>query len=207
METFDRKKHWEDIYQTKQLESCSWYQPAPVTSITLIEDGGIPLSSKIIDVGGGDSFLVDRLLDKGYTDITVLDISEAAIQRAKQRLGSRGEKVNWVVSDVTRFTPNEKYDVWHDRATFHFLTDPAETGKYVEIVEASIAPGGKLIVGTFSETGPKKCSGIEIKQYSQEGLAAVFSKGFTKRSCMNVDHMTPSSTVQNFTFCSFQRND
>lgn len=207
MEKFDRKKHWEEIYQTKQLESCSWYQPSPFTSISLIEDGGIPLSSKIIDVGGGDSFLVDHLLDKGYTDITVLDISEAAIQRAKQRIGNRAAKATWIVSDVTRFKPSEKYDVWHDRAAFHFLTDPVDIGKYVELVEASIAPGGKLIVGTFSETGPKKCSGIEIKQYSKEELASVFSKGFTKNSCLNVDHATPSNTVQNFTFCSFKRID
>jgi 2-polyprenyl-3-methyl-5-hydroxy-6-metoxy-1,4-benzoquinol methylase len=173
----------------------------------LIEDGGIPLSSKIIDVGGGDSFLVDHLLDKGYTAITVLDISEAAIQRAKQRLGNRAAKATWIVSDVTRFKPSEKYDVWHDRAAFHFLTDPVDIGKYVELVEASIAPGGKLIVGTFSETGPKKCSGIDIKQYSQEDLTSVFSKRFTKNSCLNVDHETPFNTVQNFTFCSFKRID
>jgi ubiquinone/menaquinone biosynthesis C-methylase UbiE len=206
MENFDRKKHWENIYTTKELEACSWFQPTPVTSLEFIEQSGISKSSKIIDIGGGDSFLTDSLLEKGYTDITVLDISEAALDRAKQRLGERAEKVKWVVGDAASFAPSEKYDLWHDRAAFHFLTDQNDVNNYAVTAKNTLKETGVLIVGTFSENGPKKCSGIDIKQYSKEGLSRVFENGFKRLKCVNVDHPTPFNTTQNFTFCSFQKS-
>lgn len=147
------------------------------------------------------------MLDLGYEDITVLDISEAALARARQRLGDRAKKVNWVVADIATFMPIEKYDFWHDRATFHFLTDTKEIAHYVEIANDSINPKGILVIGTFSEQGPKKCSGIEIKQYSETAMTELFRKFFNKTDCLKVDHQTPSDTIQSFIFCSFRKSD
>jgi 2-polyprenyl-3-methyl-5-hydroxy-6-metoxy-1,4-benzoquinol methylase len=205
METFDRKKHWENIYQTKQLTEVSWFQPTPQISLDLIRECNLPLSAKIIDVGGGDSFLVDHLLAEGYQNITVLDISEAAIERAKTRLGDRAAGIKWIVADASQFSTSEKYDLWHDRAAFHFLTSPHEIGNYLSTAQQSINNSGILIMGTFSEQGPEKCSGLEIKQYSGETLANLFKQYFTKVKCITLDHKTPFGTVQNFIFCSFQR--
>ncbi|HRP61505.1 MAG TPA: class I SAM-dependent methyltransferase, partial [Vicingus sp.] len=166
MENFARKKHWENIYETKPLSEVSWFQPTPETSLNFFKEYKIPTTAKIIDIGGGDSLLVDFLLDLGYQNITVLDISEAALNRAKKRLGNKANQVKWIVADVTTFEPAEKYDFWHDRAAFHFLTNEDEVKHYVETVRNSITPNGILVIGTFSEQGPKKCSGIDIKQYS-----------------------------------------
>jgi len=204
-ETFDRKKHWENIYKTKQLNEVSWYQPVPVTSLQLIEKLNIPLNAAIIDVGGGDSFLVDNLLDLGYTNITVLDISEAAIERAKNRLGNRANSVQWIVADAANFVPPHAYDLWHDRAAFHFLTAPKEIENYVNTAHQFIKPGGVLIVGTFSESGPLKCSGIVIKQYTEDAMKQVFANKFEPLGCETFDHTTPFNTTQNFLFCTFSR--
>lgn len=205
MENFDRKKHWENIYTTKELESCSWFEPTPITSLELTEQSGISKSSKIIDIGGGDSFLADTLLEKGYTDITVLDISEAALERAKQRLGNKAKQVKWIVGDAASFVPSDKYDLWHDRAAFHFLTDQSDVKNYAVTANNALNERGILVIGTFSESGPKKCSGIDIKQYSEEGLSKAFENGFKRLKCVNIDHPTPFNTTQNFTFCSFQK--
>ncbi len=202
---FDRKKHWENIYQHKKVDEVSWYQPTPTTSLELIEGLDLPHTDKIIDIGGGDSFLVDHLLERRYEDLTVLDISEAAIQRAQQRLDAKANAVNWVVSDVTELQPSMVYDLWHDRAAFHFLTESQDIEQYLSIVSAAVKPGGYLIIGTFSEEGPTKCSGIDIKQYSATTLSAVFNPLFETVKCMNVNHETPFSTTQNFTFCVFER--
>ncbi|MES2655868.1 MAG: class I SAM-dependent methyltransferase [Bacteroidota bacterium] len=201
----NRKKHWEDIYLTKNLNEVSWYQPTPTTSLEFIKQFNIPTTAKIIDIGGGDSFLVDNLLDLNYQDITVLDISEAALNRAKQRLGNRAGKVKWIVADVTSFRPTEQYDFWHDRAAFHFLTDDKEVDNYVETTQQNIAPKGILVIGTFSENGPKKCSGIEIKQYSETSMTDKLKSFFEKIQCITIDHTTPFDTVQNFIFCSFRK--
>ena len=205
MENFDRKKHWENIYQTKALNEVSWYQPIPETSLEMINKYQIPLNAKIIDIGGGDSFLVDHLLAKGYQDITVLDISEAAIERAKKRVGENAGKVKWIVTDVAKFQPQEQYDFWHDRAAFHFLTEEQEISNYIDAVQKSLNPSGILLIGTFSEQGPKKCSGIEIKQYSEISLIERFKKNFEKIECMSVDHKTPFDTIQNFIFCTLRK--
>lgn len=205
MENFDRKNHWETIYNTKELENCSWFQPTPVTSMEFIEESGISKTAKIIDIGGGDSFLVDNLLEKGFSDITVLDISEAALERVKKRLGNNAQKVKWMVGDAVGFPPSERYDFWHDRAVFHFLRDQADIAKYIVTVRNAINDNGIVVVGTFSEKGPSKCSGIEIKQYSEEDLSKAFESGFKRLKCLNVDHPTPFNTMQNFTFCSFKK--
>lgn len=203
MEHFDRKNHWETIYQTKELKDVSWFQQKPSTSIELIEESAISKTAKIIDIGGGDSFLADYLLENGYTDITVLDISEKAIERAKHRLGEKANKIKWIVADVANFHLTEKYDLWHDRAAFHFLTKDAEIENYLTSVTSGLATEGVIIIGTFSEEGPEKCSTLEIKQYNEEMLTNTFL-GFTKQKCFVIDHITPFNTKQNFTFCLFK---
>jgi len=205
MENFDRKKHWENIYQTKELKDVSWFQPTPETSLDFFKQFNVPPTAKIIDIGGGDSFLVDHLLDLGYQDITVLDISEVAINRAKQRLGNRANNVKWIVTDAATFKPTQKYDFWHDRAAFHFLTDEHEISNYLETAQQNINPTGILVIGTFSEQGPKKCSGIEIRQYSETTMTDRLKMFFKKIKCITVDHKTPFDTIQNFVFCSFRK--
>lgn len=205
MNNQNRKAHWENIYQTKELTEVSWYQPRPVTSLDFFKQFDVPLSAKIIDIGGGDSFLVDHLLELGYCYITVLDISAAAIDRAKQRLGNRASKVKWIVADASNFNPTQQYDFWHDRAAFHFLTDEQEITKYVETAHQNINPNGIIVIGTFSEQGPTKCSGIDIKQYSEATMTDRFGKQFEKIDCKTIDHKTPSGSIQNFVFCSFRK--
>ena len=205
MEEFDRKKHWEQIYQTKQLSEVSWYQPTPDTSLKFFEQFNIPKEAKIIDVGGGDSLLVDHLLDRGYENITVLDISESALARAKLRLGERASLVKWIIADAATFKPTGQYDFWHDRAAFHFLTQEDEIGDYINTVQQNITPSGILVIGTFSEQGPKKCSGIEIKQYSETSMTERLKDFFEKIECITVEHKTPFDTIQQFVFCSFRR--
>ena len=203
MENFDRKTHWEKIYTTKQLNEVSWYQPSPTTSLEFLNYFTISKKAKIIDVGGGDSFLVDNLIEMGYEDISVLDISAAALERAKKRLGNNAHKVKWIVADAATFIPTEQYDFWHDRAAFHFLNQENEINNYINTVQKHLNPLGVLVIGTFSENGPKKCSGIDIKQYSETSLTEKLQKFFQKIKCVTVDHQTPFNTIQNFVFCSF----
>lgn len=205
MEHIERKKHWETIYQTKALNEVSWYQPNPETSIQFFQQLQLPVTAKIIDIGGGDSFLVDHLLDLGYRNVSVLDISETAIERAKQRLGERAKDVKWIVSDIADFKPTASYDCWHDRAAFHFLTSSDEVEKYIQTASTAITPDGAMIIGTFSEQGPKKCSGIDIRQYSETTMTNLFSTRFRKIACITTDHTTPFDTTQNFVFCSFRK--
>jgi 2-polyprenyl-3-methyl-5-hydroxy-6-metoxy-1,4-benzoquinol methylase len=199
-----RKKHWETVYETKNPEEVSWTQETPKTSLDFIYSFNLPKSAKIIDIGGGDSKLVDYLIEEGFENITVLDISEKALEKAKLRLGDNAKKINWIVSDITQFEPNNTYDVWHDRATFHFLTTTEQISKYIEIAEKSV--NGYLIIGTFSENGPKKCSGLHIKQYNEEALTNELKDSFKKINCIIEDHQTPFKTTQNFLFCSFKKD-
>lgn len=200
-----KKKHWENIYNTKELKDVSWYQTTPTTSLEFLNEFSVPKSAKIIDIGGGDSFFVDHLIDMGYQNITVLDISETALNKAKLRLGINAQKIKWIVADAANFIPVENYDFWHDRAAFHFLTEESDITSYVETIKANIKPNGVLVVGTFSENGPKKCSGIEIKQYSEKSMTDRLNSFFNKVKCITVDHKTPFDTIQNFIFCSFTR--
>ena len=200
----ENKKHWETVYETKSPEQVSWTQEIPKTSLDFIQSFDLHKTAKIIDVGGGDSKLVDFLLEQGFENISVLDISKAALERAKKRLGKNADKINWIESDILDFKPNENYDVWHDRAAFHFLVTKAQIENYISIAQNSVS--GYLAIGTFSENGPKKCSGLEIKQYSENELTKTVENGFEKLKCVNEDHKTPFDTIQNFTFCSFKRS-
>jgi len=192
MDTFDKEKHWENIYQTKNLKDLSWFESTPKISLDFFEQYNVSKTSKIIDIGGGDSFLVDHLLEMGYSDITVLDISASAINNAKKRLGERANMVKWVVSDAATFKPSEKYDFWHDRA---------------KTAQEYINPEGVLVIGTFSDNGPTKCSGIEIKQYSEKSMTNRLKNFFENIRCIRIDHKTPFNTIQNFVFCSFKKLD
>lgn len=201
----DAKDHWNKIYTTKQSHEVSWTQTVPKTSLDFLHEFKLSKDSPIIDIGGGESRLADFLLDEGFTDITVLDISEAALQRAKDRLGNRASNVQWIVADVTEFKPTRQYHVWHDRATFHFLTTEAEILKYVSLASNFIDSNGFMTIGTFSEAGPTKCSGLNIKQYSEQTLSSVLEKYFKKLRCITENHETPFHTIQNFLFCSFTK--
>jgi 2-polyprenyl-3-methyl-5-hydroxy-6-metoxy-1,4-benzoquinol methylase len=201
----DRKKHWEEIYTTKEFKEVSWYQMTPETSLHLIDAGKFDKNAAIIDIGGGDSFLVDHLLELGFTNITVLDISQQAIDNAKKRLGRRQTEVTWIVTDITDFTSQKRYDLWHDRAAFHFLTAQNDINTYASTLSQSIQENGTAIIGTFSKSGPKKCSGIDIKQYNQNEFEMVFGETFSTKDFINVDHLTPTKNEQNFNFITLMK--
>lgn len=201
----DTKQYWDKVYLTKQAEETSWFQPYPKTSMDFIDLFELPLTANIIDIGGGDSLFVDALLDKGYRNIWVLDISAAAIEKAKKRLGNRALKVNWVVADVTDFVAPADFDFWHDRAAFHFLTTPQKVQQYVTIAEKAIQKKGYLILGTFAENGPNKCSGLDVQQYSAASMSAKFDVNFDRIKCIEEAHQTPFNTIQQFLFCSFSK--
>ncbi len=198
-----RKEHWEKVYATKQPNEVSWTQALPKTSLDFIHSFNLPKNASIIDIGGGDSQLVDYLLDEGFENVSVLDISENAIDRAKQRLGNKAAKVNWIVSDVTEFHPSTTYDCWHDRATFHFLTTTTEINTYLTTARQAVK--GFMAIGTFSDKGPNKCSMLDVHQYTEEELQQQLTEGFEKLKCITEDHTTPFNTTQNFLFCSFKR--
>jgi hypothetical protein len=198
-----RQNHWEQVYRTKQPEQVSWTQNIPQTSLDFIASFILPTTARIIDIGGGDSKLVDCLLDAGYENVTVLDVSTEALEKAKRRLGEKASGVKWIASDITEFKPSTTYDVWHDRATFHFLTTEGEIKKYMDTASKSVK--GYMTIGTFSENGPEKCSGLPVKQYSEQTLQQTLDRDFEKLKCITEDHVTPFKTRQNFLFCSFRR--
>lgn len=198
-----KKEHWENVYQHKRPHQVSWTQEIPRLSLEFLHKLDARTSASIIDVGGGDSNLVDHLLDEGYRDITVLDISEKAIDRAQARLGERANNVQWIVSDVTDFTPTRSYDLWHDRATFHFLTSPEQIERYLTTAHGAI--NNYLILGTFSTNGPEKCSGLEVRRYDEHLIESELAGRFERLECMYEDHTTPFATTQNFLFCSFEK--
>lgn len=202
-----KQEHWETVYQKKNFEDVSWFQETPTTSIQFFESMQLPKSANIIDIGGGESRFIDYLIEKAYEKITVLDISATAIEKKKQALGNKAAQVKWIVSDVVDFKPTEQYDFWHDRATFHFLTQKEDVEQYITTVNQHVKPEGTLILSTFSENGPTKCSGLDIQQYSEQTLSERVEAFFTKVKCVVVDHITPSAVVQNFIFCSFKRKN
>ncbi|MDE3235871.1 MAG: class I SAM-dependent methyltransferase [Bacteroidota bacterium] len=197
------QQHWDSIYATKNAEQVSWTQYKPATSLQFIHSFNVNKQAKIIDIGGGDSRLVDYLIDEGFENLTVLDISSTALEKAKQRLGEKADKVHWIVSDVKEFKPEDSFDIWHDRAAFHFLTTSEEIEQYLSV--ASKAVKGYLTIGTFSDNGPDKCSGLPVKQYSEKALTQELEKAFAKIRCITEDHVTPFHTIQNFLFCSFKK--
>jgi 2-polyprenyl-3-methyl-5-hydroxy-6-metoxy-1,4-benzoquinol methylase len=199
------KDYWENIYQTRKTEDLSWTEEVPEISLSFIRGFRLPKTANIIDIGGGESKLADNLLREGFENITVLDISARSIERAKIRLGEKSKRITWIVQDVLDFTSDILYDCWHDRAAFHFLTNPDQISLYASLAKKYVKSNGYAVLGTFSESGPKKCSGLSITQYSPASLALIFSTGFEKINCITHDHMTPSNTTQNFLYCSFRR--
>lgn len=196
------KDHWEKVYGTKAPDSVSWYQPHLERSLELIRRVATGSSSAIIDVGGGESTLVDDLLARDYADVTVLDISETAIQVARARLGPLAERVHWIAGDVTRVPlESRRYQVWHDRAVFHFLTDTASRAAYVAQVNRSVKPGGYVLVATFGPEGPTKCSGLDVVRYDAEGLHDEFGARFELVESATELHQTPFGTKQQFLYC------
>lgn len=197
------KAHWEKVYATKQPHEVSWTQTVPQLSLDHIAQARLPLDARIIDVGGGDSRLVDCLLQAGYTQITVLDISGKALERARRRLAAAAEGVRWIESDILDFNPDETYDFWHDRAVFHFLTSDQDRRAYRSLVERAAA--GFLSIGTFSDTGPLRCSGLDVCRYDEQSLSAWFQDQFETLGCLRSQHQTPFGTVQDFVFCNWKR--
>ncbi|MBT3794095.1 MAG: methyltransferase domain-containing protein, partial [Flavobacteriaceae bacterium] len=194
------KLHWDNVYYNKNENEVSWYQKIPKTSLDHIKSLNLNLDSKIIDVGAGESRLVDNLLDLGFNNIDVLDISKKSIEKAKNRLGEKSEKINWIVSDINDFVSNNKYDLWHDRAAFHFLKDSSQINNYVELANSSLNSKGKIILGTFSSNGPLKCSGLEISRYNSSSINEIFKKHFILLNHRISIHPTPFDTFQEFLF-------
>jgi len=197
------KEHWDRVFTTKDDAEVSWTQPEPALSLSLVA-AVCPPPGKVIDVGGGTSALAGRLLDAGYT-VAVLDISEAGLARARNRLGERAGNIRWITADITSGPRLGEFDVWHDRAVFHFLTSPEERRNYVELAAATIPIGGHLIVGTFALDGPEKCSGLPVERYDGQKLAREFGRCFSLKRETRETHLTPWGTPQNFTFAVFER--
>jgi SAM-dependent methyltransferase len=205
--TFERTQHWENIYSSKPFCEMSWYQDTPDQSLQLLKETGVATDASIVDIGGGDSLLVEHLLKEGYTRLSVLDISAKAIERAKLRLGTKAGNVQWICADMLNYEADTSVDVWHDRAAFHFLREEGEIKKYVDLAAKAVAPGGFLIIGTFADDGPEKCSGIEIKRYSVPELTTTFATSFRLLKAISHLHKTPSGKLQHFNFCLFHRAD
>ena len=200
------KEHWENIYSTKTMTEVSWFQKIPETSLELIKRVAKNKDISIIDVGGGDGFLVDELIQLGYNNITVLDISENAINKAKQRLGEVAKNIKWIISDIIEFNPSDKYDIWHDRAVFHFLTEDSDIEKYKSLVHLNVKKNGHFILATFADTGPDKCSGLFVSKYSEKEHAVKFKDYFRPLDSFKYEHLTPFGTIQNFTCSVFNKN-
>jgi SAM-dependent methyltransferase len=201
----DRKTHWEHVYSTKAETGVSWYQGEPRLSLELIGAVASVEGGRIIDVGGGSSVLVDRLLDLQFGEIAVLDISETALGKAKARLGERAERVRWVVADVTEAPELGAFDVWHDRAVFHFLTDPDDRRSYIELARKTVPEWGHLIIATFADDGPKQCSNLDVCRYNARSLASELGEDFSLIREARETHTTPSGSSQSFFYGVFKR--
>ncbi len=195
-----RRAHWQDVYGSKDPTEVSWYQPVPEQSLRLIRETGSARSEPVLDVGGGASTLVDHLLQEGYSDVSVLDISGKALERSRARLGKFADAVDWIEADVTTFAPARQYALWHDRAVFHFLTDPADRQSYVEAANRAIASNGYLVLATFGPEGPQRCSGLEVRRYSAERLQDLFGDHFHLGGHHLEEHFTPMGSIQQFLY-------
>lgn len=200
-----RKTHWENVYATKGEREVSWFEESPELSLELIRAAGATPRSAVIDIGGGASRLVDVLLAQGFASITVLDLAQTALAVAQRRLGNAAGKVTWVAADITQWQPPRRYDLWHDRAVFHFLTEAADRAAYVEALRQALVPGGKAIIGTFAPEGPERCSGLDVVRYDGAALAATLSTSFALIDTRRHAHHTPSGSVQHFQFSLFER--
>jgi SAM-dependent methyltransferase len=201
----DRSEHWEGVYRTKGEREVSWFQETPSVSLELIRSAGATLNSSIVDIGGGASRLVDALVDGGYEALTVLDLSESALAAAKARLGASAAQVTWIVADVVGWRPHQRYDIWHDRAAFHFLTDAADRAAYAACLREALRPGGHAIIATFALDGPERCSGLPVVRYDATSLGEVLSDAFCLVETRRHDHRTPMGSTQRFQFSLFRR--
>ena len=201
----DRRVHWDGVYRTKREDEVSWFQASPILSLDLIHAAGIERHASIIDVGGGASRLVDALSEEGFANLTVLDVSEAAMESAKARLGTGASGVTWIVADVTQWEPTRTYDVWHDRAAFHFLTAPEDRAAYAQRVLQAMRPGGHVIIGTFALDGPERCSGLPVVRHDADSIGAVLGPSFKLIDTRRHEHQTPAGGSQKFQFSRFQR--
>jgi 2-polyprenyl-3-methyl-5-hydroxy-6-metoxy-1,4-benzoquinol methylase len=201
----DRIRHWEDIYQSKIATEVSWYEPVPKQSLDLILSTAIDTRGRIVDVGGGQSFLVDQLLDRGFATVTVLDISRTALEATRERMGSRADKVTWITTDITNTESIGTYDLWHDRAVLHFLTDPIDRRNYVALLQKTLPVGGHFIIGTFAKGGAERCSGLEIQQYDDTSMQELLGREFQPIRSLDYLHTTPSGKVQKFFFGIYRR--
>ena len=201
-----RKAHWESVYATKGESEVSWFQEDPAPSLELIALAGIPPDAAIIDIGGGASRLVDGLVARKFTRLTVLDLSEAALAVARQRLGDKAATVGWEIADITKWQSSGTYDLWHDRAAFHFLIDPADQSAYVDRLKKAVKPGGYVVIGTFALDGPERCSGLPIVRYDAPALSVILGTGFKLIDARRHDHATPWGALQRFQFSTFRRS-
>jgi SAM-dependent methyltransferase len=199
------KSHWETVYTTKRETEVSWFQQDPAPSLDLIDLAGPTAETAIIDIGGGASRLVDNLIARGFRDVTVLDLSQAALDAAKARLGERAGEVQWIVADVTSWQPARNFDIWHDRAAFHFLVDPADRSAYIARLRQATRPGGHVVIGTFAIDGPEKCSGLPVNRYDATSLEQELGAGFELVASRRQEHATPWNSLQRFQFCLFRR--
>jgi 2-polyprenyl-3-methyl-5-hydroxy-6-metoxy-1,4-benzoquinol methylase len=201
----DRAAHWENVYRSKGEREVSWFQETPTISLELIKATGAMRRSALIDIGGGASRLVDGLLDAGFEELTVLDLSEAALAAARARLGARSGQVTWIAADVVKWKPVQRYDLWHDRAAFHFLTAPADQAAYAACLAAALKPQGHAIIATFAPDGPQRCSGLPVARHDSASIGAILGAEFTLVETRRHDHATPMGSIQRFQFSVFRR--
>ncbi|MCV9960316.1 class I SAM-dependent methyltransferase [Pararhizobium sp. BT-229] len=204
MAATDRQTHWEDVYTTKADTEVSWYEDSPDLSLTLLREAGLTPEMSVIDIGGGASRLVDALVEFGQAHVSVLDLSAAALETANSRLADAA-RTQWIVSDVTAWTPDRQYDLWHDRAAFHYLTTVADQQAYVRVLGEALKDGGKAVIGTFALDGPEKCSGLPVARYDAEGLQAVLGDRFKLATTRRHQHTTPWGSIQKFQFSTFEK--
>lgn len=201
----DRQTHWDNLYASKAETEVSWFQESPTASLDLIHALAVPRQASIIDIGGGASRLVDALLDEGFEAVTVLDLSENALAVAKARLGARAQKARWLRADVTGWAPAETYDLWHDRAAFHFLTEAADRAAYRECLSRAVRRGGYVIIATFASDGPERCSGLPVVRHDAGSIGAVLGADFEPVATRRHEHATPAGNIQRFQFSGFRR--
>lgn len=201
-----RQQHWENVYATKAPDEVSWFQPVALQSLRLIDATGVGHDEPLLDAGGGTSTLIDTLIERGFTDLTVLDISAAALAVSRNRLGDKADRVNWIHTDVTGFVAPRRFALWHDRAVFHFLTSAADRNRYVKVLRSALRHDGHLILSTFGPEGPLRCSGLDIRRYDVDALREIFGEDFTLRQHVLDEHRTPGGAVQQFLYTWWQRH-
>lgn len=202
----NQKDHWEKVYRTKKSAEVSWFQPHLARSLEMILGMGLDRNAEIMDIGGGASTLVDDLLSRGYKRMAVLDLSQEALETSKRRLGDQSKSITWIEGDITKTDlPENRYDLWHDRAVFHFLTRSDDRYRYMDILKKALKSGGHVIIATFGPQGPTRCSGLDVARYSPEGLLAELGQNFKLAESLEEDHKTPGGTSQKFIYCHFIR--